>query len=306
MSAENRLTSIVSYPERGTGGNNRYRGNCSPRLIEDLIGFFRPAEICDYMCGSGTTQDAAHSMGIISHCYDLHSGFDLINCEIPERPEFVFWHPPYWDLITYSDVMYKASEVQSKYGYDPRQFDLSRIPKWEDFVRVMNYAMMKQFFALERGGRMAVLVGDIKKKGQLYSMLFELIKPGTLENVIIKAQHNCFSNQTQYSGHFIPILHEYLLIIKKDASLVYPILMTKPVQKDIRDMNGATWRDVVAAVLETCQSPVSLAYIYEQVEPYTKARKNQWWKEKVRQTLQCSPQLFVNTGRGMWALNRSA
>ena len=97
------------------------------------------------MCGSGTTQDAAHSMGIISHCYDLHSGFDLINCEIPERPEFVFWHPPYWDLITYSDVMYKASEVQSKYGYDPRQFDLSRIPKWEDFVRVMNYAMMKQF-----------------------------------------------------------------------------------------------------------------------------------------------------------------
>ncbi len=35
-------------------------------------------------------------------------------------------------------------------------------------------------------------------------------------------------------------------------------------------MNGATWRDVVAAVLETCQSPVSLAYIYEQVEPYTK------------------------------------
>ena len=113
MSAENRLTSIVSYPERGTGGNNRYRGNCSPKLIEDLIGFFRPAEICDYMCGSGTTQDAAHTMGIISHCYDLHSGFDLINCEIPERPEFVFWHPPYWDMITFSDVMYKASEVQS-------------------------------------------------------------------------------------------------------------------------------------------------------------------------------------------------
>ena len=95
MSADNRLTSIVSYPERGTGGNNRYRGNCSPKLIEDLIGFFKPAEICDYMCGSGTTQDAAHTMGIISHCYDLHSGFDLINCEIPERPEFVFgaqWH----------------------------------------------------------------------------------------------------------------------------------------------------------------------------------------------------------------------
>lgn len=24
------LTTVVSYPERGQGGNNRYRGNCSP------------------------------------------------------------------------------------------------------------------------------------------------------------------------------------------------------------------------------------------------------------------------------------
>ena len=48
------LTSIVSYPERGEGGSNRYRGNCSPRLVEDLIGFFHPEMICDYMCGSGT------------------------------------------------------------------------------------------------------------------------------------------------------------------------------------------------------------------------------------------------------------
>lgn len=84
------LTSVVSYPERGDGGNNKYRGNCSPKLIEDLIGFFKPAEICDYMCGSGTTADAAKKMGISSHCYDLHSGFDLLECEIPERPPFIF------------------------------------------------------------------------------------------------------------------------------------------------------------------------------------------------------------------------
>lgn len=38
MNKPNRnLTSIVSYPERGTGGNNRYRGNCSPKLIEDAF-----------------------------------------------------------------------------------------------------------------------------------------------------------------------------------------------------------------------------------------------------------------------------
>ena len=301
---ERKLTSIVSYPERGEGGNNRYRGNCSPKLIEDLIGFFKPSEICDYMCGSGTTKAAADKCGIQSKLYDLHSGFDIMNSDIKERPEFIFWHPPYWDIIKYSDVMYKASDVQNRYGYDPRKLDLSRIPNWEQFVEAMNYAMMKQFASLEKGGRMAVLMGDIKKKGKLYSMLAEIIKPGTLENIIIKAQHNCFSDNTQYSGSFIPILHEYVMIVRKDTPLLVPVIVAKEIKADIRDMAGATWRDVVAAVLEECTEAVTLTYIYEQIEPHKKAQNNKHWREKIRQTLQINPNHFHHTDRGMWVLRR--
>ena len=299
-----KLTSIVSYPERGEGGNNRYRGNCSPKLIEDLIGFFKPTEICDYMCGSGTTKAAADKCGIQSKLYDLHSGFDIMNSDIKERPEFIFWHPPYWDIIKYSDVMYKASDVQNRYGYDPRKLDLSRIPNWEQFVEAMNYAMMKQFASLEKGGRMAVLMGDIKKRGKLYSMLAEIIKPGTLENIIIKAQHNCFSDNTQYSGSFIPILHEYVMIVRKDTPLLVPVIVAKEIKADIRDMAGATWRDVVAAVLEECTEAVTLTYIYEQIEPHKKAQNNKHWREKIRQTLQINPNHFHHTDRGMWVLRR--
>ena len=296
------LTSVVSYPERGQGGNNRYRGNCSPKLIEDLIAHFRPNEICDYMCGSNTTADAARSMGITSHTYDLHSGFDLLHTDIQERPEFIFWHPPYWDIIKYSDVMYRASEVQQRYGYNPCLFDLSRIPTWEGFVQAMNYCMMKQFCALEQGGRMAVLVGDIKKKGKLFSMLFELTKPGVLENVIIKTQHNCVSDKRVYSGSFIPIVHEYVLLVRKDAPLAVPLLMTYRVQGDMRDMPGATWRDIIAGVLESCSGSASLEEIYRLVGTHKRAQNNQWWKEKVRQTLQINPKTFEHTGRGTWRL----
>ena len=162
--------------------------------------------------------------------------------------------------------MYKASEVKEKYGYDPCKADLSRIPDWDRFVEAMNYAMMKQFCALEKGGRMAVLMGDIKKRGKLYSMLAEIIKPGTLENIIIKAQHNCFSDQIQYSGKFIPILHEYVLVVRKDNALIYPILFTTEKKLDIRDMPGATWRDVVAAVLTEKKEAVSLEEIYKEVD----------------------------------------
>lgn len=301
---ERKLTSIVSYPERGEGGNNRYRGNCSPKLIEDLIGFFKPTEICDYMCGSGTTKAAADKCGIPSKLYDLHSGFDIMNSDIKERPEFIFWHPPYWDIIKYSDVMYKASDVQNRYGYDPRKLDLSRIPDWEQFVEAMNFAMMKQFSSLEKGGRMAVLMGDIKKRGKLYSMLAEIIKPGTLENIIIKAQHNCFSDNTQYSGNFIPILHEYVMIVRKDTPLLVPVIVAKEIKADIRDMAGATWRDVVAAVLEECTEAVTLTYLYEQIEPHKKAQNNKHWREKIRQTLQINPNHFHHTDRGMWVLRR--
>ena len=300
------LTSIVSYPERGVGGNNQYRGNCSPKLIEDLVGFFKPTEICDYMCGSGTTKAAAENMGIRSHLYDLHSGFDIMNCEIKERPEFIFWHPPYWDIIKYSDVMYKARDVEERYGYDPRKFDLSRIQNWDQFVEAMNYAMMKQFTALEKGGRMAVLMGDIKKKGKLYSMISEIIKPGTLENIIIKTQHNCFSDNIQYNGKFIPILHEYVLIVRKDNPLIIPIIQVKKKDVDIRDMEGASWRDIVAAVLEQHDDAVSLESLYQEIEPYKKTKTNQWWKEKIRQTLQINPKYFLRTGRGMWKLVKEA
>ena len=305
MSNVRTLTSIVSYPERGEGGNNRYRGNCSPKLIEDLIVFFKPHEICDYMCGSGTTKAAADKLGVKSRLYDLHSGFDIMNNEIRERPEFIFWHPPYWDIIKYSDVMYKAAKVQKEYGYDPREYDLSRIVGWEDFVKAMNYAMMKQFTALEKGGRMAVLMGDIKKKGKLYSMISEIIKPGTLENIIIKAQHNCFSDSVQYSGSFIPILHEYVLIVRKDSPMLIPVLQTQKETVDIRDMERATWRDVVASVLEECKDAVSLHELYEKIEPYKKAQKNQFWREKVRQTLQVYTNFFQSPKRGVWQLKKT-
>lgn len=201
--------------------------------------------------------------------------------------------------------MYSAADVQNQYGYDPKQFDLSRIPDWNGFVKAMNYAMIKQFSALEKGGRMAVLMGDIKKKGQLYSMLAEIVKPGTLENIIIKAQHNCFSDKIQYSGSFIPILHEYVMIVRKDDAILYPILFSEKKQVDVRDIPGATWRDVVAAVLEQCDEAVPLTYLYEQIESHQRAKTHKWWKEKIRQTLQYNPEHFLHAGRGFWSLKKA-
>lgn len=296
------MKSIVSYTERGTGGNNKYRGNCSPKLIEDLIDQFKVENICDYMAGSYTTADAAKVKGITSCCYDLNHGFDLMTMDLPERSEFTFWHPPYWDIITYSDNMYKAEDVMNEYGFDPRINDLSRAKTWEEFVKMQNYCMMKLFSGLEKGGRLAVLMGDIKKRGNLYSQLCDIVKPGSLEQIVIKAQHNCFSDKTEYSNrNFIPIVHEYLLIVRKDSSLIIPYSITETRKTDIRDIKSSSWRDVVREVLEDIGRKATLTEIYEAIEPHKKAKRNPHWKEKVRQTLQINRD-FISTQRGIWGL----
>ena len=135
-------------------------------------------------------------------------------------------------------------------------------------------------------------------------MLSEIVKPGTLENIIIKAQHNCFSDKIQYNGTFIPILHEYVMVARKDAPLMVPLLKTERAAADIRDMPEATWRDVVAGVLEACGEAVPLLYLYEQIGPHKKAKSHKWWKEKIRQTLQYYPGCFLHTGKGMWKLRK--
>ena len=96
------------------------------------------------------------------------------------------------------------------------------------------------------------------------------------------------------------------MIVRKDNPLLIPILATQAVETDIRNMPSATWREVVAAVLEDSPSEVSLTYLYEKIEPHKKAQTNKWWKEKVRQTLQIYPNYFQRTERGMWRMKSKA
>lgn len=296
------MKSIVSYPDRGEGGRNSYRGNCAPKLIFDLHDQFQFQEISDYMCGSGTTEDAARQIGIPSHCYDLNRGFDLISMDIKERNSFIFWHPPYADMIQYAGSQYSAEEVIAKYGIDPMKSDLSQIKDWDEFVRAMNYCMMKQYASLEKGGRIAVLMGDMKRRGKLYSMLVDIAKPGTLENIIIKAQHNCWSDRQNYKGKFIPIVHEYLMICRKDGELYIPVITTSHRSTDIRDIHSATWKDVVLETMRSIGSCCSLDDIYASLANHKRAKTNSNWQAKVRQTLQRYPNLFQHVQRGVWSL----
>lgn len=300
---------IFSVPVRGKGGNSNYRGNCCPQIVEAFIGQYKMSYLSDYAIGGGTTRDVCQRKGIKGYWTDLRLGFDLLNHEIPDRPENIFYHPPYWDMngtIIYSNTEYDWRAVQNQYGYDPRLSDLSQAKSWDDFVKLLDYTVIKQFSALETGGRMGILMGDIKTQGKLYSMLLSMAKPGTIEQVIIKAQHNCVSDQTIYkNNNFVKIAHEYFLILRKDSPYTMDYCITRRVSLDIRDSTMATWKDVIASVMDSIGRPATLQEIYSEVDGCRKCANNSHWKEKIRQTLQLN-KIFASEKRGTWKLMSAA
>ncbi|WP_242866667.1 DNA methyltransferase [Clostridium botulinum] len=189
------------------------------------------------------------------------------------------------------------------YGNKPLKNDLSHIKDYKEFIRALNYCLSKQYASLKLGGRIAILMGDIKKNKKLYSMLLDMNKLGTIEQIVIKEQLNCFSNNKQYlNENFIRIAHEYCLILRKDEPYLLSYMITKKGDMDLRNSLKITWKDLIASVLENLGGKATLENIYMQIQNHKKTQINKHWKEKVRQTLQIYKNVFVNLNRGVWSL----
>lgn len=176
------LTSFMAFPERGSGGNNKWRGNCSPEVVRAILRYVLECKhyygkqtqdftLLDPMSGSGTSQAAAQSLGVRSLLYDPNpapacgiGGWDALRDEVDDSADLIFLHPPYHNLIPYSGNMWGT----------PHKDDLSRCSSYPEFVEKLNYIVQKLFMALRRDGRLAILVGDIRTKGSFYSMQHDL------------------------------------------------------------------------------------------------------------------------------------
>jgi hypothetical protein len=195
------LTSIVSYPDRGPWGDNRYPGNSSGYLLIDLCATYAPRAVLDPMEGGGTSRDVCADMGIAYQGFDLHSGVDSLHDEIGGGYDLIFWHPPYHDMKVYSD--------------DPR--DLSRAGSLAAFGALLRTGYWRFFELLAPGGRLAILIGDLRRRGRYEPLTADVARldRNHIEGIIVKAQHNVSSNRTRYGGAFVPILHETLTIFRR-------------------------------------------------------------------------------------------
>lgn len=86
-------SSIVTYEDRGSYGNSLYRGNCSGKIIKDLIQHYypgsKPKKFIEVFSGGGTGKDVAKELRINNSLHlDLINGWDALTDNIPSRFRF--------------------------------------------------------------------------------------------------------------------------------------------------------------------------------------------------------------------------
>lgn len=286
------ITSIVEYFARGKYGSTSWRGNCSGLLIKDLLLHFKPKHPMDVMCGSGTFGDVADELGLDYDMFDLNpkwGGFNALKDELPRSSDFIFVHPPYFVYPDSTMPQYSGK----MWGNEPDKInDGSWIQDEAAFTKWFNQIQANLYEGLRKGGRIAYLMGDSRSKGQYYSMFKNMDIYGDLENVIVKRQFNTMSDSMKYSGKFIPIEHEYLVIIRKNDAYIVKCLTVKKQEINIMDISKIKWRHLIQSSIEKLGGKATRKEIVNEIKNHPKAKNNNHIEEKVRQIINMYPQEF--------------
>ena len=232
-------TTLWSFPKRGDWATHdaKWRGNWSPYIPRNVIlRYSKEGDlILDQFAGGGTTLVEAKLLNrniigvdVNREALDRCKEKTSFNLKKPlgmvtiikgdardlsflgdESIDLICTHPPYADIIKYSDDIME---------------DISRLGI-KDYLREMKTVAFEAHRVLKSGHFCAMLVGDTRQKGFMKPMSFEVLRifeeaGFVLKELVIKAQHNCKAtgywktNSVKYN--FLLIAHEYLFIFKKN------------------------------------------------------------------------------------------
>ncbi len=240
--------SLWIMEKRDTSGahNGSYWGNFIPQIPNQLFRRYTKAGewILDAFLGSGTSlieckrlgrngigielQESVVNMANIN--INREPNIDNVRTEIInddstsvnlklelnrigiEKVQFLIMHPPYHDIIKFSND----------------EKDLSNAKTTEDFSKMMRKVIDNTYDILEKGRYMAIVIGDKYSKGEwiplgFYCMQEALKKGYKLKSTIVKNFDETKGKQNQKElwryralvGGFYIFKHEYIFLFKK-------------------------------------------------------------------------------------------
>jgi len=236
---EQECTTVWSFRRRGNWATHKskYRGNWAPEVVRNLLMRYSKEGdyILDPMIGGGTTAIECKLLNRNLLALDVNPDAiditkDALNFESEYNPtiklelndsrklpmlknesiDFILNHPPYADIIKYSDKQIDA--------------DLSNIHDINEFCDEMEKVAKEFYRVLKPNKYCAILIGDTRRKKMYQPMAFKVmerfLKIGfELKEDIIKHQHNCkatgFWVNKSKDYNFLLIMHEHLFVFEK-------------------------------------------------------------------------------------------
>lgn len=240
--------SLWLFDKRDTSGVHKadYRGNFIPQIPNQLLKRYTKKGdwVLDPFLGSGTTLIECKRLGrngvgvelnklvantaktntikeknqfkVITKILSGNSGSIDFKAELQKLNissfQFIIMHPPYWDIIKFSNKM----------------DDLSNAKSVENFLQLFGQVVENIYPHLEKGRYCAIVIGDKYSSGEWIPLGFyvmqEMMKKGfKLKSTIVKNfdQTTAKRNQKELwryralAGGFYIFKHEYIFLFKK-------------------------------------------------------------------------------------------
>lgn len=240
---------IIGPRAKGGKRENNYHGNFAPQVPDHLIRRYTEEDdvVVDLYMGSGTTlyecerlkrnviafdinpEILEYARNKMSDCSDIRC---FINeCDVTDsekfsetiggnlkelgtkRVDFILAHPPYWDIIKFTD----------------KKEDISNISDLQEFLSAFAKSMENAVKYLRAGKHFAIVVGDLYREGEVVPLGFymmEAIKKVIkckLKGIVIKdivgnraklGLEALWRFRTLKSDTFL-FKHEYIFVFKK-------------------------------------------------------------------------------------------
>lgn len=242
------LGSLWTFPARarGDGHANEYHGNYIPQIAtQTLRRYTRKGDVAlDMFLGSGTTALEARRLG--RRCIGVEIKSDMarsVRAKFPdddgvrvvhadsrtaraangvraalgewgkEAAQFLVLHPPYHDIIRFSDIA----------------GDLSNAETLDDFLKDFGKVARRGFSLLEAGRFAVLIIGDKYAGGELVPLGFHCMEEMTragfrLKSIVVKniagneigkGQRENLWRYRALRGGFYIFKHEYVIIFQK-------------------------------------------------------------------------------------------
>lgn len=233
-------STVWSFPRRWNWAthNSKYRWNWSPEVVRNLI--LRYSKEWDFlldpMIWGWTTAIECKLLNRNFFAYDVNPNSieltkKLLNFDSDFAPkieinyadarekhenikdesiDFILTHPPYVDIIKYSD--WKIKE------------DLSNIHSIDKFCDEIEKVALECFRVLKKDKYCAILIWDTRRNKLYQPLAYKVMERFlkvwfVLKEDIIKQQHNCkatwFWKTSSQKYNFLLIMHEHLFVFKK-------------------------------------------------------------------------------------------